>query len=246
MRCATPACSRGLAAAGVAVVDHGDAEVALAAGSRASPTPRTSTAVVACAARRPSASHAALGCRRARAGAGRRLHGRSRHGGRAPARRGAAGAACISTCTATSTRPTASRDGALDWMGVAHMLGEEDATPELRDVRAAHAAARATTRSCSSRIAATRARRASSRRSSAVGSTTVPVAAVAADPAAAAGEALRGAAVLRPAGRAFRRRLHRLHGCAALGEHRAQHRPHAGRGVRRARGRSARFAREAL
>ena len=29
--------------------------------------------------------------------------------------------------------PDSVPDGALDWMGVAHMLGEEDATPELRD-----------------------------------------------------------------------------------------------------------------
>ena len=70
--------------------------------------------------------------------------------------------------------PDSVPDGALDWMGVAHMLGETDATPELRDfgprtplldddqiVLLAHAAIRA--------------RRASSRRSSAAGSPGVRV-----------------------------------------------------------------------
>ena len=85
--------------------------------------------------------------------------------------------------------PDSVPDGALDWMGVAHLLGEEDCLPELRDfgpraplleddqiVLLGFRRDRATTRE----LAALERRRL----------TTVPLSAVAADPAAAAGEAL--------------------------------------------------------
>ena len=38
---------------------------------------------------------------------------------------------CISTSILTSTPPESTKDGALDWMGVAHMLGVKGAVPEL-------------------------------------------------------------------------------------------------------------------
>jgi arginase len=85
--------------------------------------------------------------------------------------------------------PDSVPDGALDWMGVAHLLGEQDCMPELRDfgprspllendqiVFLAHRRDQSTARELE----------AIERR----GLTTVPLSAVATDPAAAAGEAL--------------------------------------------------------
>ena len=85
--------------------------------------------------------------------------------------------------------PDSVPDGALDWMGVAHMLGEDDAAPELRDfgpqtplladdqiVLLAHRRDQSTARE----LEAIERRRLA----------TIPSSAVADDPAAAAGEAL--------------------------------------------------------
>jgi arginase len=85
--------------------------------------------------------------------------------------------------------PESVADGALDWMGVAHMLGEEDCAPELRDFGPrtpllgddqiaflAHRRDQSTARE----LETIERRRLQ----------TVPLSAVAADPAAAAGEAL--------------------------------------------------------
>jgi arginase len=85
--------------------------------------------------------------------------------------------------------PDSVADGALDWMGVAHMLGEEDCTPELRDFGPRTPLlddgqivllALRRDQSTAHELGAIERR----------GLATVPLAAVAADPAAAAGEAL--------------------------------------------------------
>ncbi len=189
MRCAMPACSRGSRPpASRSSITATPPAVALAARSRAAVRPE-SRGRRGLRDRDGRARARGARSRRARAGAGRRLHGRSRHGGRASAGRRAPRGSSTSTCTATSTRPTASR--------TARSTGWESRTCSARRTRRPSCATSGrtrrcspTTRSCSSRIAAIRARRASSRRSSAAGSTTVPSSAVADDPAAAAGEAL--------------------------------------------------------
>ena len=119
-----------LAALGGDVVDAGDVERFRWRPDR--DRPRAANAAAAAErAGQVAARVAARPARTVRARARRRLHHRRRHGGRAdrPRRRGPGSS--TSTATPTSTSPASTIEGALDWMGVAHLLDVEGATPEL-------------------------------------------------------------------------------------------------------------------
>ena len=177
-----------LAAAGIGVSDHGDAEVWRWRPDRERPDAQNLAAVVECASATAERVGVALDAGElvlvlggdCTVGLGT-IAGHLPGGGRL-------GVVYLDLHGDLNT-PSDVPDGALDWMGVAHMLGEEDATPELRGfgpyepllgddqiVFLAHDRAQST----AAELEVLESR----------GLTTVPVAAVAADPAAAAGEAL--------------------------------------------------------
>ena len=173
-RCATPACSRRSRPRASSVVDHGDAQVwrwrpdrerpacAESRGRRGVREPRP-----------PSASRAALAAGElalvlggdCTVGLGTRRRARCPASGRL-------GLVYLDMHGDLNT-PDSVPDGALDWMGVAHMLGEDERRARAARLRPARRRCSTTTRSCCSRTTAIRARRASSRRSSAAGSRTM-------------------------------------------------------------------------
>jgi arginase len=178
----------GLKAAGIEVVDHGDAEVWRWRPDREHPYAQNLGAVVSCAAETAERVRGALA-----AGefplvlGGNCTVGLGTVAGHLP-EEGRLGLVYLDMHGDLNT-PDSVPDGALDWMGVAHLLGERDCAPELRDfgprspllesdqiVFLAHRRDQSTARE----LAAIERR----------GLTTVPLSAVAADPAAAAGEAL--------------------------------------------------------
>ena len=218
--------ARGAAAAGLEVEDHGDREAWRWRPDRAEPRAQNLGTVVEIVARD-----------RGRGSARRRSGEPSPSCSAATARSGSAPSPATSArgervgllyfdTHADLNVPDSVREGALDWMGMAHMLGEPGARPELVEVGGRGAAARAPSRcSCS---AGGRSRRPSSsaRRSSRRG--------IARDPrrrgrrrpeAAAARRAGPLEAALRSPARPLRRRRRRLHRHPALGELRAQRGP---------------------
>ena len=178
----------GLKAAGVAIVDHGDAATCRWQPDRERPYAQNLEAVVACATETAERVHAALADGElALVLGGDCTVGLGTVAAHPPAE-GRLGLIYLDMHGDINT-PDSVPDGALDWMGVAHMLGEEGATPELRDfgphspllgddqiVFLAHRRDQSTTRELE---AIERLRL-----------TTVPMTAVEAEPAAAAGEAL--------------------------------------------------------
>jgi arginase len=178
----------GLKAAGITVVDHGDAEVWRWRPDRTRPYAQNLEAVVACAGETAERVRAAVDAGElALVLGGDCTVGIGTVAGHLPGE-GRLGVVYLDMHGDLNT-PDSVRDGALDWMGVAHMLGDEDATPELRDlgprtpllggdqiVFLGHRRDQSTAHE----LEAIESR----------GLITVPMAAVAADPAAAAGEAL--------------------------------------------------------
>ena len=178
----------GLKAAGIAVADHGDSEIWRWRPDREHPYAQNLGAVAECAAETAERVRAALAAGEfALVLGGNCTVGLGTVAGHLPDG-GRLGLVYLDMHGDLNT-PDSVPDGALDWMGVAHMLGEEDATPELRDfgprtplldndqiVFLGHRRDQSTAHEL-----ATIERR---------GLATVPLAAVAADPAGAAGEAL--------------------------------------------------------
>jgi arginase len=174
--------------AGVAVVDHGDAPVWRWRPDRENPYAQNLAAVVACAQQTAERVRAVLAAGElALVLGGDCTVGVGTVAGHLPAS-GRVGLVYLDVHGDLNT-PDSVRDGALDWMGVAHMLGDERATPDLRElgprtplldndqiVLLAH-----DTRHSTERELETIAQR---------GLVTVPRADVAADPAGAAREAL--------------------------------------------------------
>jgi arginase len=178
----------GLRAAGLAIEDRGDAEVWRWRPDRAHPCAQNLGAVVACAAQTAER----VGAARADGQFALVLGGDCTVGlgtvaGLLP-EEGRLGLVYLDMHGDLNT-PGSVPDGALDWMGVAHMLGEEDCAPDLRDFGPrtpllgddqiaflAHRRDQSTARE----LETIERRRLQ----------TVPLSAVAADPAAAAGEAL--------------------------------------------------------
>ncbi len=122
-----------LAAAGIEVVDHGDAEVWRWRPDRERPVrpePRCRRGV-RCEHGRARARGARR--RRVRARARRRLHRRPRHGGRAPAGRAAGSGSSTSTCTAISTRRAASATARSTGWASRTCSATRRPTPELRE-----------------------------------------------------------------------------------------------------------------
>jgi arginase len=177
-----------LAAAGIAVVDHGDAEVWRWRPDREQPSAQNLAAVVECAASTAERTREALDAgEMALVLGGDCTVGLGTVAGIVPAA-GRLGLVYLDMHGDLNT-PGSVRDGALDWMGVAHMLGDEGATPELREfgprvplladdqiVFLAHDRGQST----AAELGAIESR----------GLVTIPVGTVAADPASAAGEAL--------------------------------------------------------
>jgi arginase len=178
----------GLKAAGVAIVDHGDAEVWRWRPDREHPYAQNLGAVVACAAQTAERVGAALAQGQfALVLGGDCTVGLGTVAGHLP-ERGRLGLVYLDMHGDLNT-PDSVPDGALDWMGVAHMLGEQDCAPELRDVGPR------TPLLEGDQIALLAHRRdqSTARELEAIerhGLTTVPLSAVAASPPAAAGEAL--------------------------------------------------------
>jgi arginase len=178
----------GLRSAGVTVVDHGDSEVWRWRPDRARPDAQNLEAVAACAAETAERVRSALvEGELALVLGGDCTVGLGTVAGHLP-EEGRLGVIYLDMHGDLNV-PAGVRDGALDWMGVAHLLGDEDAAPELRDfgpatpllgddqiVFLAHRRDQSTARELES----------IERR----GLITVPLEAVGADPAAAAGEAL--------------------------------------------------------
>jgi arginase len=178
----------GLRSAGIEAVDHGDAETWRWRPDRESPYAQNLAAVVACATETAERVRAALAAGElALVLGGDCTVGLGTVAGQLPGE-GRLGLVYLDLHGDLNT-PDSVPDGALDWMGVAHMLGEVDATPALRDfgprtplldddqiVLLAHGRDQSTARELE----------AIERR----GLVTVPIAAVADDAAAAAGEAL--------------------------------------------------------
>ena len=132
----------GLKAAGVEIVDHGDAEVWRWRPDREHPYAQNLGAVAECAAETAERVRAALADGQlALVLGGDCTVGLGTVAGHLP-EQGRLGLVYLDMHGDLNT-PDSVPDGALDWMGVAHMLGEQDCAPELRDVRSAHAAARA-------------------------------------------------------------------------------------------------------
>jgi len=177
-----------LAATGIEAVDHGDAEVWRWRPDRERPLAQNLTAVVECAASTAERVREVLDSGEfALVLGGDCTVGLGTVAGHLPGS-GRLGVVYLDLHGDLNT-PGSVRDGALDWMGVAHMLGDEEATPELREfgprmpllegdqiVFLAHDRGQSTPAELES---------IESR-----GLVTIPVAAVAADPASAAGEAL--------------------------------------------------------
>jgi arginase len=123
---------RGLAAAGVGVVDHGDSAVWRWRPDREQPYAQNLAAVVACATETAERVRAALAAGElalvlggdCTVGVGT-VAGHLPEGGRV-------GLVYLDVHGDLNT-PDSEPDGALDWMGVSHMLGEPAATPELRE-----------------------------------------------------------------------------------------------------------------
>jgi arginase len=178
----------GLKSAGLAVVDHGDAEIWRWRPDRGRPYAQNLDAVVACASETAERVRAVLAAGElALVLGGDCTVGLGTVAGHLPGE-GRLGLVYLDIHGDLNT-PDSVPDGALDWMGLAHMLGEEDATPELS------AFGPRTPLLDDDQIVLLALRRDQStpreletieRRRLA----TVPIAAVAADPAAAAGEAL--------------------------------------------------------
>jgi arginase len=178
----------GLKAAGIEVVDHGDAEVWRWRPDREHPYAQNLGAVVSCAAVTAERVRGALADGEFPLVLGGNCTvGLGTVAGHLP-EEGRLGLVYLDMHGDLNT-PDSVPDGALDWMGVAHLLGEGDCAPELRDfgprspllerdqiVFLAHRRDQSTARELE----------AIERR----GLTTVPMSAVASDPAAAAGEAL--------------------------------------------------------
>jgi arginase len=178
----------GLKSAGLAVVDHGDSEIWRWRPDRGRPYAQNLAAVAACATETAERVREALAAGElALVLGGDCTVGLGTVAGHLPDE-GRLGLVYLDLHGDLNT-PDSVPDGALDWMGVAHMLGEEDATPELRsfgprtplldDDRIVLLALRRD-QSTARELETIERRRLA----------TVPIAAVAADPAAAAGEAL--------------------------------------------------------
>jgi arginase len=177
-----------LAAAGIDVVDHGDAALWRWRPDRDRPFAQNLGAVVECAADTAERVRAALDAGElALVLGGDCTVGIGTVAGHLPSS-GRLGLVYLDLHGDLNT-PGSVRDGALDWMGVAHMLGDEAATPELRElgpltpllggdqiVFLAHDRGQST----AAELETIESR----------GLVTIPVSAVAADPASAAGEAL--------------------------------------------------------
>jgi arginase len=177
-----------LTAAGIAVVDHGDAEVWRWRPDHERPFAQNLAAVVECAASTAERVRAALDAGElALVLGGDCTVGLGTVAGHLPG--GDRLGLVYLDLHGDLNTPGSVRDGALDWMGVAHLLGEQDAAPELREfgprspllgdhqiVFLAHDREQST----AAELEAIERR----------GLVTIPVAAVAADPASAAGEAL--------------------------------------------------------
>ena len=122
----------GLEAAGIAVVDHGDAPVWRWRPDREQPYAQNPAAVVACAAETAERVRIALAAGElALVLGGDCTVGVGTVAGHLP-ESGRVGLVYLDMHGDLNT-PDSVPDGALDWMGVAHMLGEPGATPELRD-----------------------------------------------------------------------------------------------------------------
>jgi arginase len=121
-----------LEAAGFDLIDHGDAPVWRWSPDRASPRAQNAEEVAACAAATAERVRIALA-----AGdwplvlGGDCTVGVGTYAGHLPDD-GRAGLVYLDLHSDLNT-PSTVADGALDWMGVAHLLGEPDATPGLRD-----------------------------------------------------------------------------------------------------------------
>jgi arginase len=178
----------GLRAAGIEVVDHGDAGVWRWRPDREHPYSQNLPAVVSCAAETAERVRGALEQGQfALVLGGDCTVGLGTVAGHLPGE-GRLGVVYLDMHGDLNT-PDSVPDGALDWMGVAHLLGEDDCVAELRDfgpcspllendqiVVLGHRRDQSTARELE----------AIERR----GLTTVPLSAVASEPAAAAGEAL--------------------------------------------------------
>ncbi len=178
----------GLRAAGIAVIDHGDSEVRRWRPDRVRPRAQNLAAVVACAAETAERVRAALS-----AGEFVLVLGGDCTVGLGTVAGHVAGEGRLGVVYLDMhgdlNVPGSVPDGALDWMGVAHMLGDDDAAQELRDLGPC------TPLLGNDQIVLLGLRRdqSTARELEAIerrGLMTVPLASVAADPAAAAGEAL--------------------------------------------------------
>jgi arginase len=122
----------GLEAAGVAVIDHGDAPVWRWRPDHEHPYAQNLAAVVECAAHTAERVRAALAAGElALVLGGDCTVGVGTVAGHLPGS-GRVGLVYLDVHGDLNT-PDSVPDGALDWMGVAHMLGEQNATPELRE-----------------------------------------------------------------------------------------------------------------
>ena len=122
----------GLMAAGVAVVDHGDAAVWRWRPDREQPFAQNLAAVVACAAATAERVRSALAAGEAVLVLGGDCTvGVGTVAGHLP-ESGRIGLVYLDVHGDLNT-PGSEPDGALDWMGVAHMLGDPEATAELRE-----------------------------------------------------------------------------------------------------------------
>ena len=122
----------GLRAAGVEVVDHGDSEIWRWRPDREHPYAQNLGAVVACAAETAERVSASLAEGRLPLVLGGDCTvGLGTIAGHLP-EQGRLGVVYLDMHGDLNT-PDSVPDGALDWMGAAHLLGEEDCVPELRD-----------------------------------------------------------------------------------------------------------------
>ncbi len=231
-----------LEAAGFALIDHGDAPVWRWSPDRESPRAQNAAAVADCAAATAERVRIALA-----AGdwplvlGGDCTVGVGTLAGHLPSD-DRVGLVYLDLHADLNT-PDTVIDGALDWMGVAHLLGEAERDARIARLRALHAAARERPdRPARLRRGAGDGERARPRRAAPAGGRARRCGGR--RPRRRRGHGALGARGLRPAGRALRRRRHRLHGCAAVREHGPQHRADAGSGLRRARRGARRSARE--
>ncbi len=130
-----------LEAAGIAIADHGDAPVWRWRPDRAQPYAQNLAAVVACASDTAERVRAALAAGEvALVLGGDCTVGVGTVAGHLP-ESGRVGLVYLDVHGDLNT-PGSEPDGALDWMGVAHMLGDPGATRELREFGPAQPAAR--------------------------------------------------------------------------------------------------------